>query len=241
MRVHQPGCKRTAKHPHLVPLRGTLHDPQLPGPLRGLSAGPPARAYGRSRAGGATPPWTPRAAPPVPPSRHGPLPSVDRWRGGPPRAIWSFDLDGLREPRERAATPFSWLRCRPGVGHPKKTPQTAVFHGFAIRDLGPAFLREKFQKEIGQLERGQAARLVHRRASVPLQRRRWADLGTARTGGCPPWVGSEVVHGHSGLLGAAVDHPHAKSASKISLFVSLFLCLLCYNFSSSKEKCHASS
>ena len=181
----------------------------------------------------------------MPPSRHGPLPPVYRWGGGPLQGnlvLWScWSSEATRTPCGAliSAQRRVWGR------QPKKTSQTAVFHGFAIWDLVPAFLREKFQKEIGQLERGQAARLVHRRASVPLQRRRWADLGTARTGGCPPWVGSEVVHGHSGLLGAAVDHPHAKSASKISLFVSLFvslfLCLLCYNFSSSQEKYHASS
>ena len=156
--------------------------------------------------------------------------------GVPFRAIWFFGPVCLRKPPERPAAPLSRLSAGSGVGHPKKKSQTAVFHGFAIWDLVPAFLREKFQKEIGQLERGQAARLVHRRASVPLQRRRWADLGTDRTGGCPPWVGSEVVHGQSGLPGAAGDHPHFNRSSKsffVCLFISLFLCLLCYNFSSS--------
>ena len=41
-------------------------------------------------------------------------------------------------------------------------------------------------------------RLVHRRASVPAA----AAVGRPRhrpQGGCPPWVGSGVVHGHSGF------------------------------------------
>ena len=52
-----------------------------------------------------------------------------------------------------------------------------------------------------QPERGQAAGLSTG-GRQSLQRRRWADLGTARQGGCPPWVGSEVVHGQSGPQGA---------------------------------------
>ena len=52
-------------------------------------------------------------------------------------------------------------------------------------------------------------RLVHRRASVPAA----AAVGRPRhrpQGGCPPWVGSGVVHGQSGPTGqsaSATRHP----------------------------------
>ena len=59
--------------------------------------------------------------------------------------------------------------------------------------LSPGFSFSKAR----QPERGQAAGLSTG-GRQSLQRRRWADLGTARQGGCPPWVGSGVVHGQSG-------------------------------------------
>ena len=40
-----------------------------------------------------------------------------------------------------------------------------------------------------------------------LQRRRWADPGTARRAAVPPWVGSGVVHGQSGPQGGAAPAP----------------------------------
>ena len=49
-------------------------------------------------------------------------------------------------------------------------------------------------------------RLVHRRASVPAA----AAVGRPRhrpQGGCPPWVGSGVVHGQSGPQGRAPAPP----------------------------------
>ena len=52
--------------------------------------------------------------------------------GVPFRAIWFFGPVGLRKPPERPAAPLSRLSEGSGVGHPKKTSQTAVFHGFAI-------------------------------------------------------------------------------------------------------------
>ena len=57
-----------------------------------------------------------------------------------------------------------------------------------------------------QPERGQAAGFVHRRRRS-LQRRRWADPGTARRAACPPWVGSGVVHRQSGPQGRAPAPP----------------------------------
>ena len=67
--------------------------------------------------------------------------------------------------------------------------------------LSPGFSFSKAR----QPERGQAAGLSTG-GRQSLQRRRLADLGTARQGGCPPWVGSEVVHGQSGPQGRALDH-----------------------------------
>lgn len=124
---------------------------------------------------------------------------------------------------ERPAGPLSQGGGRPGLRHRLKARQTAVFHGFAI---GVRLGREIFKK-MGQPERGQAARLVHRRASVPC-----SDGGGQTT--APP--ARAAVHRQGGRRGCPRPQRATGSVRRSTLevcsefcslnilFVSLFIC-----------------
>ena len=133
----------------------------------------------------------------------------------PPR-LGRSQAGGLHPQTPRAA-PLARLRA-PGpccLGHPAGGFRARVrrWRGWATAcgcpcptpSPSPSPLDSVFQKQGNRSVGKPQALSTGGRQS--LQRRRWADPGTARRAAVPPWVGSGVVHGQSGPQGRAPAPP----------------------------------
>ena len=130
----------------------------------------------------------------------------------PPRGPNKDSPPGLRPaPRAllgRGLAPPNPQGCAPWCAFAHRAPAASVTQpeGFHARRLAPPplpWIQFFKSKATGAWA---SRRLVHRRASVPAA----AAVGRPRhrpQGGCPPWVGSGVVHGQSGPQGRAPAPP----------------------------------
>ena len=114
--------------------------------------------------------------------RHAPTPGLRPWRAFAHRA----PAASVIQPEGSGHGCARWPGWSTACGCPRWTPSPS-----------PLSLDSVFQKQGNRsVGKPQALSTGERRS---LQRRRWADPGTARRAAVPPWVGSGVVHGQSGF------------------------------------------
>jgi hypothetical protein len=133
----------------------------------------------------------------------------------PPR-LGRSQAGGLHPQTPRAAPPGAPSRTGPLLPRPPSRRGSghgcdgggggqplAVVHARRLAPPPPPWIQLFKSKATGAWA---SRRLVHRRASAPVA----ASVGRPRhrpQGGCPPWVGSGVVHGQSGPQGRAPAPP----------------------------------